>query len=74
MWQKALFGTANVDCADIYYFKRSVRNVLLVGFHYGLASISDSIVWFFDKTGLKRRIKKLLRARWKRGGAAPTSR
>lgn len=64
--QKAFFGTGFINCADIYYLRRDFLNVLLVGSHFTLALISEGIVWFLFKTGLKMKIKKLLRQIWKR--------
>lgn len=60
---KAFFATGHIQCADMFYFHRTLRNQLLLRAHTGLASLSDTAVQLLDRAGLKDSIKKLLRAR-----------
>jgi len=59
---KAFFATDNALCADVYFFKRSLRNTTLVTTHAASDSFSSSVALALDKLGLKARIKKLMRA------------
>lgn len=59
---KAFFATDHALCADVYFFKRSLRNTILVMLHAASDSFSSSAVLILDKLGLKARIKKLMRA------------
>lgn len=58
---KELFATHAVPCADIYFFRPTIRNALLVRLHHLLDTISTKIVSFLDRVGLKAKLKKLLR-------------
>lgn len=59
---KEFFSTNSKLCADIYYFRRTLRNFVLILFHAGVNSISTNTVKVLDKFGLKKRIKKLFRS------------
>ena len=59
---KAFFATDHALCADVYFFKRSLRNSFLVMLHAASDSFSSSIARVLDRLGLKARIKKLMRA------------
>ena len=59
---KAFFATDHALCADVYFFKRSLRNTVLVTLHAASDSFSSSVALVLDKLGLKARIKKLMRA------------
>jgi Protein involved in cellulose biosynthesis (CelD) len=60
---KEFFATGSNLCADIYYFRRTPRNLGLLGIHAGLATISNRAVAALERLGLKKRIKALIRAR-----------
>ena len=60
---KEFFGTRSLLCADLYYFRRSGGNRLLLGCHQGLRNASRAGVVLLDRLGLKARVKKLLRSR-----------
>lgn len=60
---KEFFSTRSILCADLYYFRRSVGNRLLLRCHQGLRNASRAGVVLLDRIGLKARIKKLLRSR-----------
>lgn len=59
---KDFFSTNKKICADIYYFRRTFRNFLLVFLHIGISSISTNIVKILERLGLKKMIKKLFRS------------
>ncbi|MCL2767252.1 MAG: GNAT family N-acetyltransferase [Synergistaceae bacterium] len=59
---KALFSTGNVRCADLYYFRPTLRNKSWVILHAGMESLSRGIVSALDKTGFKSRIKRFFRS------------
>jgi hypothetical protein len=59
---KEFFSTNKRFCADIYYFRRTFRNLLLIFLHLGVGSISTNIVKVLEKLGLKKMIKKLFRS------------
>ena len=58
---KELFATGSQSCADVYYFRWSLRNVLLVAAHYGLARVEKLLSSAINKTGLKRMLRDALR-------------
>lgn len=59
---KAFFATHAQQCADIYYFKRTLRNLSYVLLHMSVDAISRAIVVLLDKLKLKAYIKKMLRS------------
>lgn len=58
---KELFATHAVACADIYFFRPSVHNAVLLRLHRFLDTFSTSTVKLLDRMGLKAKLKKLLR-------------
>ncbi len=58
---KEFFSTGSVRCADLYYFRPTLRNRLLAGLHFGLRNVSGAMVRLLDRLGIKSRIKKLIR-------------
>ena len=59
---KEFFSTHSVRCADLYYFRPTMRNRLLLSLHAYTDALSDGAVALLHRLGLKTRIKKLLRA------------
>ncbi len=59
---KSFFSTHDLLCADVYYFQRTIRNHIMLKIHSFLNTVSESIVRFLDRIGLKAYIKKLLRS------------
>jgi CelD/BcsL family acetyltransferase involved in cellulose biosynthesis len=59
---KQLFSTGSQDCADVYFFSRTPRNLVLVPAHGGLDAASDLLAAGLDRLGLKKRIKKFIRS------------
>ena len=59
---KEFFSTNSKICADIYYFRRTPRNFILILLNKGISSISTNTVKILDKLGLKKRIKKFFRS------------
>ncbi|HKX27552.1 MAG TPA: GNAT family N-acetyltransferase [Blastocatellia bacterium] len=60
---KEFFSTGSIQCADIYYLRPTLRNLLLLRVHSGLKTFSSSTVKFLDRFGLKAKIKKLIRSK-----------
>lgn len=58
---KALFANREALCAEIYFFRRSLRCAAMVVIHAGLAGFSRGLVKLLEKTGVKSRLKNLLR-------------
>lgn len=58
---KEFFATGSVFCGDIYYFRKSLRNLSLLYSHAGLESISRSVVKVLGRLHLKSSIKNLIR-------------
>ncbi|MCC6916651.1 GNAT family N-acetyltransferase [Nitrosomonas sp.] len=59
---KAFFATSAQYCADIYYFRRTWRNLIRVALHAGSDGLSRGIVQVLDRLKLKSYIKKILRS------------
>lgn len=58
---KARFATDSVQCADIYYFRKSASNYLLAGMHARLGGFSSLAGRVLKSLGMKAKIKSLLR-------------
>lgn len=58
---KEFFSTDGVLCADLYYFRPTVRNRLLLSLHACTDSFSGKAASLLNRLGLKARIKRLLR-------------
>lgn len=58
---KAFFSTHAQYCADIYYFRRTLKNSARVRLHAGCENLSRGIVKLLDLFKLKSVVKKLLR-------------
>jgi CelD/BcsL family acetyltransferase involved in cellulose biosynthesis len=63
---KEQLATHAALCANLCYFRRSWRNLLVLRCHQALDRISRVVVRALDRLGLKSRIKKLVRTwRWR---------
>jgi CelD/BcsL family acetyltransferase involved in cellulose biosynthesis len=71
---KEFFATGSVDCADMYYFRPTLRNRSLLRLHAGLRLFSDALVHIVDRLGVKTRLKKLIRAHAREGDSVATQR
>lgn len=60
---KELFASNCVRCADVYYFRRSMHNILLVSFHAFLTALSNGVVKTTKALGIKSWLKKLIRSK-----------
>ena len=58
---KKLFGRASFLRGDLYFFRRSVRNIVAVYGHVLLDQFSTSLGRILDAIGLRQKIRKLLR-------------
>lgn len=59
---KAFFATHAQYCADIYYFRRNLRNLTSVLLHMGVNALSSAVVWLLERLRLKAYLKKMLRS------------
>lgn len=58
---KEMFATGSVQCADVYYLRRTMRNRLVVRLHSGMDRVSMGTGWALQRVGLKERLRRLLR-------------
>jgi hypothetical protein len=59
---KEFWARSFAQCADVYYFRSTARNALMVGGHAALRSLSRTAVTVLGRLGIKDRIKNGLRA------------
>ena len=59
---KSMFANRKVEYVDLYLFRMTWRNVLLVSLHRALTLASEGLGRFFESMGLKSRIKRMIRA------------
>lgn len=59
---KRFFSTGCTLCADVFYFRRSLRNALLLRLHIGLRGFAAMAARAADRLGLKSAIKWALRS------------
>ncbi|MFH2002365.1 MAG: GNAT family N-acetyltransferase [Planctomycetota bacterium] len=59
---KKFFATHDCSCADIFYFRPTVRNLMRVLLHCGLDMTGYGVGVVLDRFGLKSRIRKLIRS------------
>ena len=60
---KAFFSTGSMLCADIYYYPRSVWNLVMLVLHSSVSEVSELAGRVLEEVGLKRHIKRLFRAK-----------
>jgi CelD/BcsL family acetyltransferase involved in cellulose biosynthesis len=60
--QKRLFSTGSVQCADVYLFRRTAANWIIVLTHLAVDWLSASIGFALESLGLKRRVKSWTRS------------
>ena len=60
--QKRQFGTRQVSCADIYFFRSSPAIAAVVGLHCAMDYLSASLGVGLEALGVKRSVKHLIRA------------
>jgi len=60
---KRFFATGSQRCADIHFFKPSLKNILLVISHSMLDSLSAFLGVVLDRLRLKSRVKELIRGK-----------
>ena len=58
---KSFFSTHSVLCADIYYFRRSLRNSCVVRIHAAVDAFSRALGALLDRLGLKAKLKRWFR-------------
>lgn len=58
---KEFFSTGNTRCADIYYLKRTIRNLIVVATHCGLHALTRMIVRMSEILRLKKLVKRVIR-------------
>jgi CelD/BcsL family acetyltransferase involved in cellulose biosynthesis len=67
---KEFFATHHRDCGDLYYFRRTGRNVLAVSTHRALDRGSTAARRVLAGGGLTARLKRVTRGGGRRGGTA----
>jgi CelD/BcsL family acetyltransferase involved in cellulose biosynthesis len=60
---KEFFSTGNMLCADVYYFRRTVRNLWALRAHSATAAASASAVRALRRLGVDKKIKSWMRSR-----------
>lgn len=60
---KQFFATGSKQCADIYYFRPSLRIAALLRLHASMDSASRAAGRLAERLGIKARLKRFLRAR-----------
>jgi hypothetical protein len=60
---KELLATGSVQCADIFFFRPTLRNKFLLRLHMGLGRASRTAVRISERLGIKRRLKNFIRRR-----------
>jgi CelD/BcsL family acetyltransferase involved in cellulose biosynthesis len=60
--QKRFFSTGSTRCADVYYFRRTSKNWLILCVHTAVDSISAFGVQVLNLLGMKTWVKRLFRA------------
>lgn len=61
-WKRG-YSTRNTRCANVYYFRWSVKNLFRVGLHCGTDLLEMAIVDVLDRFGAKDRLKRILHFR-----------
>lgn len=59
---KSMFANRKVEYVDLYLFRMTAPNVLLVSLHRGQALANESLGRILEKLGVKSRIKRFIRA------------
>jgi len=69
---KEFFASHDQFCADIYYFRRTLRHFALLGIHTSLVGTSRTLVRATASLGIKARLKKFFRGpAGRKSGNAP---
>ncbi len=61
---KAVFGTGHRRCADIYFFRRTMRNAVLIAAHSALNVSWGAAAAVLDRLGLRAKLRKAVRRRY----------
>lgn len=61
--QKDFFSTHSILRANFFFFRKTVRNYILLRSHYFVNWLSVKLVTILDRYGLKTRIKRYIRSR-----------
>ena len=59
---KRAFSTGSVRCADVYYFRATIKNLSILSIHRGLAALSRNTTKIFDLLRIKDLAKKFIRS------------
>lgn len=62
-WYKEFYATDALDCARIYFFPKTMRNIVAVLLHVAAGSVSDAAGAVLDRLELRERIRRLFRRR-----------
>jgi hypothetical protein len=58
---KSFFSTGSVDCADVYFFRKTIRNYFWIFIHTALDRLSTGIVKGMAFLGVKDAVKRFMR-------------
>lgn len=61
---KAFFATGSMPCADVYYFPRTIKNMMLVMAHYAVSALWSGTLRILNTLKIKNSLKKLARNGW----------
>jgi CelD/BcsL family acetyltransferase involved in cellulose biosynthesis len=61
---KETFGTGHTRCADIYFYRRTMKNVALILAHSAVDGVWAGIGAALDRAGLKGKLKRAVRSRY----------
>jgi len=60
---KRMYSTNSMFCGNVYIFPKTLASYVLVGSHYSIDMLSETLGKWADKLGLKPKLKKLIRFR-----------
>lgn len=62
-WYKEFYATGALNCARVYFFPKTMRNIAAVLLHAAAGSVSDVAGAMLDRLELRERARRLLRRR-----------
>lgn len=61
---KETLATSSIPCADIYYFRKSLFNLVLVLCHASLEVCAKTVSSISEKLGIRQKLKKIVRTHY----------
>jgi hypothetical protein len=62
-WYKEFYATDALNCARVYFFPKTMRNITAVLLHAAASIVSDALGAVLDRFQLRDRARRLLRRR-----------